>query len=264
MAEYEAIEVEGLSGPDSSAQRESTNPSFFAISLDPGVRSSRRALEWVVFAGSLALHGALYLRIHNDVTPQVTHFVQSKVEIELAHPPPPEEPKIKEPDPPPEPPPQAEKPIPRVVSQAPAAQAPVDLPDNSNLPSSDEGLLPPTPPGTGTPGPAVAPPPPPPPAPPPPPEPVIPARVGANYKNNPRPPYPRLAQREEWEGTAMLRVRVLANGHVGAVTLLKTSGHSVLDDSAIEGVKSWVFEPSTQGGKPVEGWATVPMTFKLQ
>ncbi len=62
----------------------------------------------------------------------------------------------------------------------------------------------------------------------------------------------------------MLRVRVLASGRVGGVSLLKTSGHSVLDDAAIEGVKSWVFEPSTQGGKPVDGWATVPMTFTLQ
>ncbi len=101
MAEFEAIEVDGLSGPASS-NRESTNPSLFAISLDPGARSSRRALEWLVFAGSLTLHVALYLKVHNNVTPQVTRFVSSQVDIELA-PPVIEEPKVKEPDPPPEP-----------------------------------------------------------------------------------------------------------------------------------------------------------------
>jgi protein TonB len=267
MTEYvEASEreIDGLSGPDSSAQRDSTNPSFFAISLDPGVRSSRRALEWVVFAGSVALHVALYLRIHNDVTPQVTRFVQSKVEIELAHPPPPEEPKLKEPEPPPEPPPPADKPIPHVASQAPVAQAAVDMPDNSNLPSSDEGLLPPTPPGTGTPGPAVAPPPPAPPPPPPPPAPLIQAKVGADFARKPGLEYPRLAKREEWEGTVVLRAQVLPNGHVGSVSVQKSSGHSVLDDAALAAAKTWSFVPATQGGQPVAGTVTFPVQFKLQ
>jgi len=266
MAEYEASdsEISGLAGPDSGSGRDSTNPSFFAISLDPGVRSSRRGLEWVVFAGSLALHVALYLRIHNDVTPQVTRLVQSKVEIEIAHPPPPEEPKIKEPEPA-EPPPAAEKPIPRVASQAPVAQAAVDVPDNSSLPSSDEGLLDPTPPGTGTPGPVVAPPaPPPPPPPPPPPAPVIQAKVGADYARRPGLAYPRLAQREEWEGTVVLRAQILPNGRVGSVTVQKSSGHSLLDDAAITAAKTWSFVPATQGGQPVAGTVTFPVQFKLQ
>ena len=87
MAESQAIEVDELSEPNSSSARDSTNPTFFAISLDPGTRSSRWALEWVVFAGSLAVHAALYLKVHNNVTPQVTRFVTSQVDIELAPPP---------------------------------------------------------------------------------------------------------------------------------------------------------------------------------
>ncbi len=266
MAEYEAQarDVEELSGPESSPGRDSTSPGSFAITLDPGARSSRRGLEWLVFAGSVALHVALYLRIHNDVTPQVTRFVESKVEIELAHPPPPEEPKLKEPEPPPDPPPQADRPIPHVAAQAPVAQPTVEQPDNSNLPSSDEGLLPPTPPGTGTPGPAVAPPPPPPPPPPAAPEPIIPPRIGANYRSCRPLRYPKLAVREEWAGTTLLRVRVLANGRVGGVTIVKSAGHSVLDDEAIERTKTCVFEPSTQGGKAIDGWHTAPVTFNLQ
>jgi protein TonB len=260
MAEYDAIEIGELSGPESVPARDSENPSFFAISLDPGVRSSRRALEWLVLAGSLTLHGALYLRIHNNVTPQVTRFVRSQIDIELAPPVPTEEPKIKEPDP--VPPPPADKPIPRTETRAPVAQAaPVELPDNSNLPSSDDGLLPPTPPGTGTPGPApvLAPPPPPPP-----PAPIIPVKIGADFGSTLHPQYPHLALREEWEGTVFLRVQILPSGHVGTVTVVKSSGHSALDDSAVAAAKVHVFNPATQGGVPVVGSASFPVTFKLQ
>jgi periplasmic protein TonB len=264
MAEIEALEIDELSGSASSS-RESTNPSFFALSLDPGVRSSRRALGWVVFAGSLAVHAGLYLKVHNNVTPQVTRFVTSKVEIELA-PPVVEEPKVKEPEPPPEPPPPTERPIvPRVQSHAPVAQAAVEQPDNSGLPSGDEGLLDPTPPGTGTPGPAVvAPPAPPPPPPPPPPAPVIQAKVGADFARKPGLEYPRLARREEWEGTVILRAQVLPNGKVGTVSVQKSSGHSVLDDAAVSAAKTWSFVPATQGGNPVAGAVTFPVQFKLQ
>ncbi|HYP97504.1 MAG TPA: TonB family protein [Polyangiaceae bacterium] len=267
MAESQASEAEELSEPNSSSSRESTNPASFAVSLDPGSRASRWGLEWLVFAGSLAAHGAIYLKVHNNVTPQVTRFVASKVEIELAPPPPPEEPKLKEPEPPAEPPPPADKPIPRVQSQAPVTHAPVAAPDNSGLPSSDEGLLDPTPPGTGNPGPAqvVEPPaPPPPPPPPPPPAPVIQAKVGADFARKPNLEYPRLARREEWEGTVVLRAQVLPNGKVGSISVQKSSGHSVLDDAALSAAKTWSFQPATQGGNPVAGTVTFPVQFKLQ
>jgi periplasmic protein TonB len=266
MAEYEAIEIEGLAGPDSGreVERDSAHPSVFAISLDPGVHSSRRALEWTVFAASLAVHIVIFLRVHNDVTPQVTRFVASQVEVELTPPPPVEEPKIKEPEPPPDPPPQAEKPVPHVQTQAPVAQAPVNLPDNSNLPSSDEGLLPPTPAGTGTPGPAPVLAPPPPPPPPPPPAAIIPIKVPPNFGATLKPVYPRRAIDEEWEGTVVLRVEVLPSGHTGNIIVVKSSGHSALDESAVASARPHVFAPATQGGVPVATSVSFPVTFKLQ
>src|SRR6478609_5826902 len=118
MAEFQAIEAGELSEPNHSLARDSTSPASFAISLDPGTRSSRWALEWLVFAASLAVHVVIVMKVHNQVTPQVTRFVASQVDIELA-PPVIEEPKVKEPDPPPEPPPPSDKPIPRVQSHAP-------------------------------------------------------------------------------------------------------------------------------------------------
>jgi len=264
MAESQAIQTEELSGPNSSPSRDSANPGTFALTLDPGTRSSRLGLEWLVFACSLAVHVAICVKVRNNVTPQVTRFVTSQVDIELA--PPVEEPKVKEPDPPAEPPPPSDKPIPRVQSQAPVTHAPVAAPDNSGLPSSDEGLLDPTPPGTGTPGPVEAAPPAPPPPPPPPPlpAPVIQAKVGADFARKPNLEYPRLARREEWEGTVILRAQVLPSGKVGTVSVQKSSGHSVLDDAALSAAKTWSFVPATQGGNPVAGTVTFPVQFKLQ
>ena len=117
-------------------------------------------------------------------------------------------------------------------------------------------------PGRRDPAPVLAPPPPPPP--PPPPAPVIQAKVGADFARKPGLEYPRLARREEWEGTVILRAQVLPNGKVGTVTVQKSSGHSVLDDAAVSAAKTWSFVPATQGGNPVAGAVTFPVQFKLQ
>ena len=101
------------------------------------------------------------------------------------------------------------------------------------------------------------------PAPPPPPEPVKPAFGGIGYKNNPPPDYPTLAVRQGWQGTVLLRVRVLQSGTVESVEVVKSSGKKVLDDAAIHTVERWVFAPSTRGSTPVDGFATVPIEFKL-
>jgi protein TonB len=98
---------------------------------------------------------------------------------------------------------------------------------------------------------------------PPAPEPVKPAFGGIGYKNNPPPDYPTLAVRQGWQGTVLLRVRVLASGAVESAEVLKSSGKKVLDDAAIHTVERWVFAPSTRGTTAVDGFATVPIEFKL-
>jgi periplasmic protein TonB len=95
------------------------------------------------------------------------------------------------------------------------------------------------------------------------PEPVKPAFGGIGYKNNPPPDYPAQAVRQGWQGTVLLRVRVLASGAVESAEVVKSSGKKVLDDAAIHTVERWVFAPSTQGTTPVDGFATVPIEFKL-
>jgi len=98
---------------------------------------------------------------------------------------------------------------------------------------------------------------------PPAPEPVKPAFGGIGYKNNPPPDYPSQAVRQGWQGTVLLRVRVLQSGSVESVEVVKSSGKKVLDDAAIATVQRWMFAPSTRGTTPVDGFATVPIEFKL-
>jgi protein TonB len=98
---------------------------------------------------------------------------------------------------------------------------------------------------------------------PPPPETVKPAFGGIGYRNNPPPDYPALAVRQGWQGTVLLRVRVLSSGAVDAVEVVRSSGKKVLDDAAIHTVERWVFAPSTRGATPIDGFATVPIEFKL-
>jgi periplasmic protein TonB len=96
-----------------------------------------------------------------------------------------------------------------------------------------------------------------------PPEPVKPAFGGIGYKNNPPPDYPTIAVRQGWQGTVLLRVRVLQSGAVESVEVVRSSGKKVLDDAAIHTVERWVFAPSTRGNAPIDGFATVPIEFKL-
>ncbi|WP_139798875.1 energy transducer TonB [Andreprevotia lacus] len=85
----------------------------------------------------------------------------------------------------------------------------------------------------------------------------------AGYRNNPPPRYPPVALEQGWEGTVLLRVRVLADGRPDSVEVQSGSGRKVLDDAAVQTVKRWLFNPARRGDAPVDGWASVPIVFKL-
>ena len=89
-----------------------------------------------------------------------------------------------------------------------------------------------------------------------------PAFGGIGYKNNPPPDYPAQAVRQGWQGTVLLRVRSCRPG-VESIEVVNSSGKKVLDDAAIHTVERWVFAPSTRGSTPIDGFATVPIEFKL-
>ena len=90
------------------------------------------------------------------------------------------------------------------------------------------------------------------------------ANYKANYAHNPKPDYPDIAKSRGWQGKVLLRVKVSAQGLSDDVTVEKSSGREILDDSAIEAVKKWRFIPAKRGDTPVASSVIVPIDFKLR
>ena len=84
------------------------------------------------------------------------------------------------------------------------------------------------------------------------------------YRENPPPMYPRVARRKGYEGTVLLEVLVNTAGKVADYRLLRSCGHSVLDEAAMKSVSRWLFEPGMRGEKKVEMWVKVPIRFQLE
>jgi protein TonB len=81
---------------------------------------------------------------------------------------------------------------------------------------------------------------------------------------NPAPHYPLAARRRGWEGLVLLNVRVQADGRVGQVSVIKSSGYDLLDRTAMQAVESWWFEPARMGSEPVSSTIRLPVEFKLE
>lgn len=96
------------------------------------------------------------------------------------------------------------------------------------------------------------------------PQPLVKAAYSAPGLKNPPTRYPKIAQMRQWEGIVTLEVRVLANGSAGEVKIVTSSGHEILDESAVEQVKTWHFIPAHRGDKTVEDWVRVPISFKFK
>jgi protein TonB len=84
------------------------------------------------------------------------------------------------------------------------------------------------------------------------------------YDRNPKPRYPRIARRRGYEGLVVLKVEILPDGRVGKVRVKRSSGHHILDKSALKTVKMWRFIPARQGDDPIRMWAEVPIKFDLE
>jgi protein TonB len=93
---------------------------------------------------------------------------------------------------------------------------------------------------------------------------TTPPRYGFGSAANPIPRYPHLARENGWEGVVMLMVQVGARGEALSVSIARSSGHGLLDVSAVDAVRRWRFEPARRAGIPVAGTATVPIRFRLE
>lgn len=83
------------------------------------------------------------------------------------------------------------------------------------------------------------------------------------YRENMPPVYPEIARVRGYEGVVLVVAEILPNGRVGNMKIRKSSGYAVLDQSALEGVKPWKFEPAKKSGKPFTIWVEVPIKFVL-
>src|SRR5262245_250035 len=84
------------------------------------------------------------------------------------------------------------------------------------------------------------------------------------YGSNPKPPYPLAARRLGVEGVVMLEVLVRPDGSPAEVHVRTSSGSALLDDSAVETVRSrWRFIPARRGNAAVESRVTFPIRFRL-
>jgi TonB family protein len=78
-----------------------------------------------------------------------------------------------------------------------------------------------------------------------------------------RPLYPRIAREQGWQGKVVLRARITAEGIVKNATVQESSGFPVLDDSAVQAVKAWSFEPAKNGEFAVASTVDLPIRFDL-
>jgi protein TonB len=220
--------------------------------IDPPVR--REAVLLALLA--LAVHvGVAWAVLHRTDAPRKPKFSQ---EMSLLRPPPEVKPEPPKPVPPPpkkiEPPraidPPKQAPPPALRTAAAEAPQPSTLTVAENLTAAKTS----GPVVAAAPAPVAAPKVE---------ESVTEANGSAAYLNNPPPAYPKAAQRQGLQGRVVLRVQVLANGHVGAIEVKQSSGKTILDDAALAAVKNWVFTPSKRGSTPIDGWTNVPIEFQI-
>jgi len=94
-------------------------------------------------------------------------------------------------------------------------------------------------------------------------EPLVESRYDVAALNNPKPPYPLSARRQGAEGRVVLRALVLEDGRCAEVRIVRSSGHALLDESALTTVRRWRFLPATRAGTPVTASVDVPIAFRL-
>lgn len=78
-----------------------------------------------------------------------------------------------------------------------------------------------------------------------------------------RPPYPHVAREQGWEGTVVLRLHIRSEGTIASITIQKSSGYPLLDESAEQAVQQWHFEPAKDGEIPIPVTVDLPIRFDL-
>jgi protein TonB len=103
-------------------------------------------------------------------------------------------------------------------------------------------------------------------APPPPKEAPKRIRVGGNVQqarliNRPQPVYPPLARQARIQGTVRLQAIIAKDGTISQLEVV--SGHPLLVQAALDGVRQWRYQPTLLNGDPVEVSTTIDVVFTL-
>jgi protein TonB len=82
-------------------------------------------------------------------------------------------------------------------------------------------------------------------------------------RDNRPPHYPPLALAHREQGNVLLSIQVAPSGRASAVTIVASSGFSILDEAAREAVLGWRFLPADFHGKPVSSTLLLPVNFQI-
>lgn len=77
------------------------------------------------------------------------------------------------------------------------------------------------------------------------------------------PVYPAIAKRKEQQGRVVVRVWIDDEGVPRDASVRESSGHTALDQSAVDAVSSWSYLPARRSGIAEGMWFNVPINFKL-
>ncbi|MFW6138496.1 MAG: energy transducer TonB [Spirochaetota bacterium] len=88
--------------------------------------------------------------------------------------------------------------------------------------------------------------------------------VAPDYSNNRKPVYPAAARARGYEGTVFLRIVIDDQGRVLSSSIEKSSGYRILDQSALQTSREWVFDPAAAGQKNIKADVIVPVSFKIR
>lgn len=79
-----------------------------------------------------------------------------------------------------------------------------------------------------------------------------------------QPPYPPVARRLLQEGTVTLLLLVNEDGAIARGMVERSTGFRSLDQAALDGARTWSFNPATLDGKPHCMWGRFAVTFRLK
>lgn len=197
---------------------------------------SRRGL---VFLAIVAVHVGFFWALNSGLSHKMVQKVFGPLVTDMI-----EEQKVEEKEEPPPPPPKIETPPPYVPPPEVAIEMPTEAPPATAITTTTTQR-------------PVAPPPP------------VAKPPGVKPRIDPkRPPsqpeYPPTSRRLGEQGTVTLEILVLENGRIGEAKVAKSSGFPRLDEAAVREVKrTWRLVPGTEGGKPVQMWHQINVTFRL-